>query len=66
MLNPEAPVYLGSLIKLSDTKLELPYLEAVEHSLRTMSGAIHGKLSESGKRIGGISCLIIEDLSVSM
>ena len=32
-------VYLGSLIKISDTKLELPYLEAVEHSLRTMSGA---------------------------
>ncbi len=31
-------VYLGSLIKLSETKLELPYLEAVEHSMRTMSG----------------------------
>jgi len=32
-------VYLGSLITISGTKLELPYLEAVEHSMRTMSGA---------------------------
>ena len=31
-------VYLGSLIKISGTKLEVPYLEAVEYSLRTMSG----------------------------
>ncbi|HEX7766239.1 MAG TPA: hypothetical protein VF443_05960, partial [Nitrospira sp.] len=32
-------VYLGSLIKVSGTKLELPYLNAVEHSMRTMSGS---------------------------
>jgi len=32
-------VYLGSLIKVSETKLELPYLNAVEHSMRTMSGS---------------------------
>jgi hypothetical protein len=32
-------VYLGSLIKISETKLELPYLKAVEHSMRTMSGS---------------------------
>lgn len=31
-------VYLGSLIKISETELELLYLKAVEHSMRTMSG----------------------------
>ena len=59
-------VYLGSLITISGTKLELPYLEAVEHSMRTMSGANEWRLSESGKRIGAISCSITEDSSVNM
>lgn len=31
-------VYLGSLIRISETKLELPYLEAVQHSMKRMSG----------------------------
>lgn len=32
-------VYLGSLIKIAGTQLEIPYLKAVKHSMRTMSGA---------------------------
>jgi hypothetical protein len=31
-------VYLGSLIKIAGTRLESPYLEAVKHSMRRMSG----------------------------
>lgn len=31
-------VYLGSLFEIPKTKLERPFLEAVEHSMKTMSG----------------------------
>lgn len=31
-------VYLGSMMRISGTALATPYLEAVEHSMRTMSG----------------------------
>jgi hypothetical protein len=32
-------VYIGSLVKISDTALEKPYLEAVCHSMKKMSGS---------------------------